>query len=72
MWEEKQTLNEKMNTQFLDQAGLVSGQHFLPGLVSTFPGQQVGDTRKSQRYLRLHKQDGNCGHQLTSQSLDPF
>ena len=72
MWEEKQTPNEKMKTQFLNKVGLVSGQHFLPGLILTFPGQRVGDTGKSQGYLRLYKQDGNCGHQPASQSLVPF
>ena len=65
MWEEKQAPNKKMKTQFLYKVGLVSGQHFLPRLISTLPGQWVGDTMKSQGYLRLYKQDGNCGHQLT-------
>ena len=36
--------------------GLVSGQHLLAGLISAFPGQREGDTRKSLRYLRLYRQ----------------
>ena len=73
MWEEKQIPNEKMKIQFFSTRwALSSGQYFLPGLILTFPGQRVGDTRNSRGYLRLYKQDGNCGHQPASQSLDLF